>query len=121
MIKTRLGTDKDIPGILSLQEKNLYSNLTEKEREAGFVTTPFTTKQLEDIIKINGAFVAENEAREIIAYAFAGTWKYFEQWELFNYMVSRFPMLSFKNQAITVENSFQYGPICIAKQYRGKS
>src|SRR5699024_6053959 len=120
MIKTRIGMDKDIPGILSLQEKNLYSNLTEKEREDGFVTTPFTIKQLKEIIKMNGAFVAENDAKEIIAYAFAGTWKYFEQWEIFNYMVSRFPKLSYNNQPITIENSFQYGPVCIAKPYRGQ-
>lgn len=120
MIITRIGTNNDIPGILSLQEKNLYSNLTEKQREKGFVTTPFTTKQLEEIIKMNGTFVAENENKKIIAYAFAGTWKYFEQWEIFNYMVTRFPNLSYKNKPITVENSFQYGPVCIAKEYRSK-
>lgn len=35
-------------------------------------------------------------------------------------MVSRFPKLSFKNKEITVENSFQYAPVCIDKPYRGK-
>jgi hypothetical protein len=120
MIKTRIGNKKDISRILSLQENNLYRNLNEKERENGFVTTPFTTKQIEDIIKQNGIFIAENENNLIIAYAFAGTWEYFEQWEIFNFMVSRFPKLSFKNKAITVVNSFQYGPVCIDKLYRGK-
>ena len=59
MIKTRIGNKIDIPGILSLQDKNLYSKLTEKERESGFVTTPFTTEQIEEILKQNGIFVAE--------------------------------------------------------------
>ena len=120
MIKTRIGNKKDIPGILSLQERNLYSKLTEKERESGFVTTPFTAEQIEEILKQNGVFVAENKDGLIIAYAFAGTWVYFEQWEIFNFMVSRFPKLSFMNKEITVENSFQYGPVCIDKAYRGK-
>lgn len=120
MIKTRIGNKKDIPDILSLQDKNLYSKLTEKERESGFVTTPFTTEQIEEILKQNGLFVAENEGGLIIAYAFAGTWEYFEQWEIFNFMVSRFPNLSYKSKAITVENSFQYGPVCIDKLYRGQ-
>ncbi len=119
MIKTRIGNRNDIDGILSLQEKYLYRNLTEAERKNGFVTTPFTVDQVEEIIRQNGIFVAENENDTIIAYAFAGSWKYFEQWEIFNFMVARFPKLSFKGNKITTENSFQYGPVCIDKNYRG--
>ena len=120
MITTRLGNQKDIEGVLLLQEKYLYRNLTEIERESGFVTTPFTVNQLEEILHENGIFIAENEIGDIIAYAFAGSWKYFEQWEIFNFMVSRFPKLSFKGKEITTENSFQYGPVCIEKKYRGQ-
>ncbi|MDY0281213.1 MAG: hypothetical protein RBR35_11715 [Salinivirgaceae bacterium] len=119
MIKTRLGNQKDIEGVLALQVKNLYSKLTETERKNGFVTTPFTTPQIKEIITQNGLFVAENESNIIVAYAFAGSWTYFEQWEIFNFMVSRFPKLSFKEHKITTENSFQYGPVCIDKNYRG--
>ncbi|MFA5297450.1 MAG: GNAT family acetyltransferase [Lutibacter sp.] len=119
MIKTRIGNTNDINGILSLQEKNLYSNLDEKERESGFVTTPFTVNQIKEIIKQNGIFVAENENKQIIAYAFAGSWEYFKQWEIFNFMVSRFSELSFNKNKITTANSFQYGPVCIDKNYRG--
>ncbi len=119
MIKTSIGTTADIPGILALQEKYLYRNLNEEERLRGFVTTPFTAEQIEEVIKQNGNFIATNEEQEIVAYAFAGCWKYFEQWEIFNFMVSRFPQLSFQGGAITTENSFQYGPICIDIPYRG--
>lgn len=119
MIKTSIGNTADIPGILALQEKYLYRNLNEEERKRGFVTTPFTAEQIEQVIKQNGIFIATNEQLEIVAYAFAGSWKYFEQWEIFNFMVSRFPQLSFQGGAITTENSFQYGPICIDIPYRG--
>ena len=119
MIKTRIGNTNDINGILSLQEKNLYKNLNPIEQKNGFVTTPFTISQIEKIIQQNGIFVAENEQKAIIAYAFAGSWEYFKQWEIFNFMVARFPQLSFNNKEITVENSFQYGPVCIDKNYRG--
>jgi hypothetical protein len=40
MIKTRIGNKTDIEGILSLQERNLSKNLSKKEQENGFVTTP---------------------------------------------------------------------------------
>ena len=120
MIKARIGNKSDIKGILELQRKNLISNLSEEERKSGFVTTPFTVNQIEEIITQHGLFVAENSENDIIAYAFAGTWDYFQQWEIFNVMTSRFPKLSFNNSRITVKNSFQYGPVCIDKNYRGK-
>lgn len=120
IIKTKIGNKDDIAGILSLQEKYLFRNLSEIEREDGFVTTPFTFGQIEEIIQQNGVFVAKNEQDEIISYAFAGSWKYFEQWEIFNFMVSRFPLLFFHGKEITTENSFQYGPVSIEKIYRGQ-
>lgn len=120
MIKTSIGDKNDITGILSLQEKNLFSNLDNEERKGGFVTTPFTVTQIEEIIKQHGIFVAKNSENEIIAYAFAGSWDYFQQWEIFNMMISRFPKFSFQSTRISLENSFQYGPVCIYKNYRGK-
>lgn len=119
MTTTRIGTTSDIPGMLALQEKYLYKNLNEAERKRGFVTTPFTAEQIEEIITQNGLFVATDENSEIVAYAFAGSWTYFEQWEIFNFMVSRFPQMSFQDKPITTEKSFQYGPICIDLRYRG--
>lgn len=120
MIHTRIGMTKDTQGILSLQEKYLFQNLSDLERRKGFVTTPFSTNQIENIIQQNGIFIAENENNVIIAYAFAGSWEYFKQWEIFNVMVSRFPELAFHGKAINTKNSFQYGPICIDEAYRGK-
>lgn len=120
MISTHIGSKRDIPGVLDLQEKYLYRNLTEEERKGGFVTTPFTVAQLRQILKEKGLFVAKNEAGEIISYVFAASWTYFQQWEIFNYMVSRFPSLSFNGNEITTENSFQYGPVSIHQNYRGQ-
>ncbi|MEM0518718.1 MULTISPECIES: GNAT family acetyltransferase [Aequorivita] len=119
MIKTRIANSNDFDGILALQQKYLFGNLSESERKNGFVTTPFTRLQLEEICKQNGIFVAENASKCIVSYVFAGSWTYFKQWEIFRFMISRFPELSFQGVAITTENSFQYGPICIAEKYRG--
>lgn len=119
MIDTRIGSVEDIPAVLALQEKYLYRNLSEAERLQGFVTTPFTRDQIAEIIMQNGLFVATEANRVIVAYVFAGSWAYFEQWEIFNFMVSRFPQLSLQGGTITTENSFQYGPICIDIRYRG--
>lgn len=118
-MQARIGNSSDIEGILALQKSNLYSELTAAQRTRGFVTTPFTIPQIEEIIEEDGIFVVERKG-QIIAYAFAGTWKYFEQWAIFPFMAVRLPGLSFKGGEITTSNSFQYGPVCIDAQYRGK-
>ncbi|MEZ4885917.1 MAG: hypothetical protein R3E32_14380 [Chitinophagales bacterium] len=107
-MQARLGTSSDIEGILALQKLNLYSELSKAQRLKGFVTTPFTIPQIEEIIEEDGIFVVE-KAGQIIAYTFAGSWKYFEQWPIFPFMTDRFPTLSFKDWEITTSNSFQYG------------
>ncbi len=63
MIKTKIGTKKDIDGVLSLQEKYLYRNLNELERKKGFETTPFTINQIEEIILQNGLNCCRKRAR----------------------------------------------------------
>lgn len=120
MITTRIGNKADIEGVLALQARYLYRNLSDEERKKGFVTTPFTVSQLEEILLENGLFIAETEDGKIVSYVFAGSWNYFEQWGIFNFMVSRFPEVSFQGKEITTSNSFQYGPICIDENYRGK-
>jgi hypothetical protein len=116
---TRIAQHIDIEGITLLQSKYLFANLSEEDRKNGFVTTPFTIAQIETLLENDGVFVAE-EAEKIIGYCFAGSWDFFSQWAIFPYMVARFPDFTFQNQHLTVENSFQYGPVCIDESARGK-
>lgn len=109
----------DIEGVLALQELYLVSNLSEEEKKSGFVTTPFTIEQLTQVIKNEGLFIAKDE-NKIIAYIFADSWDFFSQWPIFEHMVNLFPKLTFLDFEINSTRSFQYGPICIDKKYRGK-
>lgn len=119
-ITLKIATLQDIEGVLSLQELYLVSNLTEAEKKFGFVTTPFTVAQLTEVIGNKGLFIAKDN-HKVIAYIFAESWAFFNQWPIFNYMSSLFPNLSFQGfKTITTTNSFQYGPICIHADYRGK-
>lgn len=109
----------DIEGVLDLQKLYLVSNLTEEEKKSGFVTTPFSVEQLTYVINNEGLFIAKDNGK-IIAYIFAESWDFFSQYPLFEYMISLFPKLKFLDFEITSTSSFQYGPICIDKKYRGK-
>lgn len=109
----------DIEGVLDLQKLYLVSNLTEEEKKSGFVTTPFSVEQLTYVINNEGLFIAKDKGK-IIAYIFAESWDFFSQYPLFEYMISLFPKLKFLDFEINSTTSFQYGPICIDKKYRGK-
>lgn len=115
----RKATTQDISGILDLQAANLFSELTVADRAKGFVTTPFTIPLIEEIIRREGLFIAL-DGEKVVAYVFAGDWDYFCHWDIFKYMVTRFPDLEFAGKPITTKNTFQYGPICIDKNYRGQ-
>jgi hypothetical protein len=117
---TRKAIESDIPGILELQSLNLYSNLSEAERTAGFVTTPLQTEHVNTLITQSGAFVLEQQG-VVVGYALAGSWDFFSQWPIFPHMVARFPLLEFQGNKITVDNSFQYGPVCIDRTMRGSN
>jgi len=115
-----IATLEDIDSILCLQELYLISNLSEDEKKSGFVTTAFTIEQLTEVITSRGLFVATDN-RKVIAYIFAANWAFFDQWLIFKHMCTLFPNFSFQTfNDITTTNSFQYGPICIHADYRGK-
>jgi hypothetical protein len=114
----RTATESDFTGILDLQARNLYANLAATELPGGFVTTPFSTDLLRLLLIQNGVFVAERD-RQIVGYLLGGDWEFFSQWAIFKVMIDRLPQLIFQNREITVDNSFQYGPICIDRSSRG--
>ena len=118
-ITCRPATENDIEGILSLQERYLFANMTEADKVNGFVTTPFTVQQIKTLIDDSSAFVVTLPSDEVIGYTYAGTWDFFSQWAIFPYMVSRLPQLSYEGHQLTPQNTFQYGPICIDLAHRG--
>lgn len=118
-IQFEAAKNKDIEGVIALQDIYLVSNMTEEEKASGFVTTPFSVEQLKEVIRQDGLFIAKDN-NKIIAYIFAASWEYFSQWAIFNHMTRMLSELSFKDFSLTDTNTFQYGPICIDKKYRGK-
>jgi hypothetical protein len=119
IMETRLGLATDIPGIIDLQTQNLLANLAADQLSDGFVTTPFTSDLITDLLAQQGVFVAVNDDR-VIAYAFAGSWDFYERWPIFPHMVSLMPSWQFQSQPLSAQQTFQYGPVCVDKKYRGQ-
>lgn len=118
MIDYKLAKKEDMDGILDLQAKNLVTNLKDDEKGDGFVTTPFTVEQINSLIDLDGVFIAK-DGEKVVSYVMCASWHYWVAWPMFEYMASFLETLKFNNTTLTMDNSYQYGPICVAKEYRG--
>lgn len=67
----------------------------------------------------NGLAVA-CDGNKIISYAMAASWEYWSAWPLFRHMIADLPNIEYLGRVLSTENSYQYGPVCIAGEYRGR-
>ena len=115
----RNATFKDIPAISALQQKYHVSTIKEEDKSDGFVTTLFTEIQFKEIIeKENGLFIAL-DGEKVVGYAMAASWEYWSEWPMFQHMIKDLTNTQYLGKTLSLENSYQYGPICIDKSYRG--
>ncbi len=113
-----LATKEDIPQVYALQKKYHIDTIAEEDKADGFVTTLFSDEQFASLIDEAGLFIAK-DGDSIVAYAMAASWAYWSAWPLFQFMIEELKDFTYKGEVMTRENSYQYGPICIEKAYRG--
>lgn len=113
----RIATSKDIKGFKKIHQKYHISSISEDDKKNGFVTTNFSDEQLESLINEPGVFICL-EKNKIIGYVTSASWEYWSKWPMYAYMIKELPNLTFE-KTITTKNSYQYGPVCIDKDYRG--
>ena len=115
----RNATIKDIPGVTELQQKYHVLTIEEADRSDGFVTTLFTEEQFRGLIELEDGLAVACDGDNIVAYAMAASWQYWSEWPLFQFMINDLPNIEYLGYRLSAYNSYQYGPICIHKDYRG--
>ena len=115
----RVARVEDIESVLELHFKYQVDSIKEEDKKDGFVTTAFTAQELEELItKEQGLFIALKDDK-VMAYVMSASWEFWSRWAMFEYMIKDLPNLTYLGQNLSVENSYQYGPICIDKSVRG--
>ena len=115
----RLATVEDIPAVEALQKRYHVSTISDEDRPDGFVTTLFTPEQFQSLIEDEqGLSIAVDEGK-VVGYAMAASWDYWSAWPLYRHMIGDLPTIEYLGEKLSTENSYQYGPICIDKAYRG--
>jgi len=113
-------TLEDISGIFELHRLYHNDTVSDEDRPSGFVTTNFTEKQMHDLIAMHdGVTIAKGDDGSILAYATAAPWSFWAEWPLFTYMIERLNEYKLSDTIITLENSYQYGPVCVHSSVRG--
>jgi len=119
-VSVRLAVRADFSDILRLQSQNFIDNLSPDERADGFISTPFSLELMNELEAPNRFLVARDDGTNALAgYVFAGSWEFCSLWPAFQVAIARFP-LRWKGDPLDVDSTFQYGPVCIAREFRGQ-
>ena len=109
----------DITEILTLLKAYQINTIAEEDKKDGFITADFTPDQMEALItQEDGCFVAKDQGR-IVAFALSASWGFWSAWPIFQKMIEDLPSLTYQGYQLSIENSYQYGPVCVARDYRG--
>lgn len=118
-MQLKIANIEDIEKVLELHFKYQIDRIKEEDKKDGFVTTPFTKEQLTKLInEEQGLFIAlKNDT--VIAYVMSASWQFWSAWPMFAFMRENLHKLQYLGETLSVENSYQYGPVCVDKSVRG--
>lgn len=109
----------DIEGIKALLRKYHRDTISEEDRPDGFVTTAISDEKLEKLIAEESGVTIIADGDDVLGFCFAAPWEFWEEWPLFRHMMDIIPNYSFEGKPLVLEETYQYGPMCIDSSIRG--
>lgn len=121
-IVVRLAQPSDVSEVKQLLERYHTKNLASEQRANGFVTTDMTEQQLSELSSAeSGVLIAiDSSSDKVIGLLLGGSWEFLSPWPMFKYMASILNEYSYQGKKLNAASSYQYGPICVAEEYRGR-
>ena len=115
---------EDAEGVKALLRKYHRDTIAEEDRPDGFVTTAISDEQLTELIeKEHGVMIIAEPQDEgpdkVLGFCFAAPWAFWSAWPLFRYMMDIIPGYEFGGKKIVLEDTYQYGPMCVDRSVRG--
>jgi predicted N-acetyltransferase YhbS len=112
-------TEADYPGILALQEVNLFDNLPVEARSDGFLSARFSRDQFARMHADVAVMVAD-DAAQVAGYLCASGIEFNRQFPLLAAMIERYGEVCFQGRPLAEQKTFVYGPVCVDRAYRGR-
>lgn len=117
IVEYRRAEPRDYAQILELQAANYIANLSAEERREGFLSAQFTPAQTAEIAEDLGTTVAVVDGK--VAGFLCAFRKDFETGSpVIARMLQSYRRLRFEGRPLSEYESYIYGPVCIAREYR---
>jgi hypothetical protein len=116
-IMYRRAKPEDYSGILDLQAANFIANLSEIERKEGFLSAQFSAEQTAQIAEDLGTTVAIIDER-VAGFLCAFRKEFDTGSPVIAKMLASYDQLTFQLRPLSAFESYVYGPVCIAREYR---
>ncbi len=113
----RRAVPEDYAAILRLQSANYIANLSESERQEGFLSAQFTPEQTAAIAEDLGTMVAVVD-HELAGFLCAFRREFDTGSPVIAKMLDSYDRVTFEGKPLSSFNSYIYGPVCIARQHR---
>ena len=107
----------DLPAVLALQEANLFANLTQAQRQEGFLSAAFTEHHFRQMAREVAVLIAD-DGGDICAYLCASSVAFNRQFPLLAAMIATFDGVRFLGRTLASQRTFIYGPVCVARSHR---
>jgi predicted GNAT superfamily acetyltransferase len=118
-VSYRRGLPGDYAAILNLQSANYIANLSSHERAQGFLSAQFTSEQTSQIAKDLGTIVAVIDD-QIVGFVCAFRNEFETGSPVIAKMLESYDRFMFESRPLRTFKSYIYGPVCIAREYRGQ-
>ena len=107
----------DYPAILQLQSENFIANLSEEERQEGFLSAEFSREQVAKMAEDLGTTLATLNG-EVLAFLCAFRNEFNHESPVIAKMLDTYPLVTFDGKPLNSYDSYIYGPVCIRRDYR---
>ncbi len=118
----RLAHQGDLKQLIELEQLHLNDELNDGS-QSSLDGQAFGKAELKQLIEQHWICVAEPDNAvngEIVGYVIAGSWSFFEAWPVYRNILKKLNQFSVGITQLTKQNSCQYGPIWIKREYRGQ-
>lgn len=113
----RRAIPQDYPTILQLQSENLITNLSEEERQEGFLSAEFSLEQIASIAEDLGTTIATVDGA-VVAFLCAFRKEFNHGSPVIEQMLAAYDRVEFEGRLLESYSSYIYGPVCIQRAYR---
>jgi predicted GNAT superfamily acetyltransferase len=113
----RRATPQDYSAILRLQTANYITNLSEAERQEGFLSAEFTRGQVADMARDLGTMLAV-VGNDVAGFLCAFRREFSTGSPVIAKMLESYEIVQFEGKPLARYESYIYGPVCIAREHR---